>query len=111
MQHAAVETMVEALKEKHGYDIQCYGQDPRYNDIDKEFLNSIDITPLADPKGFLEIDSNTLVFSVGPNVPVKQIVADVQWPGAMLWDTVKPESEEETEWKREIIDGKECWVS
>jgi hypothetical protein len=30
---------------------------------------------------FLEVDSNTLVISVSPNVHVKQVIADVQWLG------------------------------
>ena len=108
-QHAAVETMIEAFKEKNGCDIQCYSQDPQYDDADKKILNSIGITMLDDPKGFLEIDSNTLVFTVSPNVPVKQIIADVQWPGAMLWNTVK--LNDKTKWEKKLdSQGKEVWI-
>ncbi|KAL4930382.1 SRR1 family protein [Aspergillus undulatus] len=90
-------------------EIKCYAQDPAYNDVDMTLLRSIGIEPLDDPKGFLEIDEHTLVFSVSPNVPVKQIVADVAWPGAMIWNTVARE-EEVTQWEKKERDGEEFWV-
>lgn len=99
-QHLAAKTIGEALEKNGRSNIPIYAQDPAYNDVDKELLKNIGITHLDDPKGFLEVDSKTLVFSVSPNVPVKQIIADVQWPAAMLWNPVKPEEEEKTEWKR-----------
>ncbi|RDL35203.1 uncharacterized protein BP5553_07134 [Venustampulla echinocandica] len=99
-QHAAVETMAEVLKERSGRSIHCYAQEPEYNAVDKEFLETIKITPVDDPKGFLEVDANTLVISVNPNVPVKQIIADIQWPAAMLWNTVEPEEAETREWEK-----------
>lgn len=90
-------------------DIKCYAQDPAYNDVDQALLRNIGIEPLDDPKGFLEIDEDTLVFSVSPNVPVKQVVADVQWPGAMIWNTVSLE-EKEARWEKKMRDGEEFWV-
>jgi hypothetical protein len=108
MQHAAIETMAEIVRDKGSGNIQYYAQDPAYTDIDKEFLKSIGITPLDDPKGFLEVDENTLVFSVSPNVPVRQIIADVQWPAAMLWNTVEPERAEKTKWEKVLVD--DAWV-
>ncbi|OJJ34524.1 hypothetical protein ASPWEDRAFT_112566 [Aspergillus wentii DTO 134E9] len=105
-QHAAVETMVQVF----GAGVKCYAQEPVYDDIDKKFLTSIGITPLDDPKGFLEVESKTLVFSVNPNIPVKQIVADGEWPAGMVWNTVEAD-EEATEWKKEHFDGDEIWVS
>ncbi|KAL4919049.1 hypothetical protein BDW62DRAFT_210001 [Aspergillus aurantiobrunneus] len=92
-----------------GGGIRCYAQDPAYNDVDKALLRSIGIEPLDDPKGFLEIDEYTLVFSVSPNVPVKQVVADVQWPGAMIWNTVSFE-DKEARWEKKVRDGEEFWV-
>ncbi|KAF7591027.1 hypothetical protein BBP40_002045 [Aspergillus hancockii] len=100
-QHAAVETMVASLAKRGlngGQEIKCYAQDPVYDEIDKECLTSIGITPLDDPKGFLEVDQHTLVFSVSPNVPVKQIIADLERPAAMVWNTVSP------------LDNGKCWV-
>ncbi|KAL4749848.1 hypothetical protein BDW72DRAFT_213825 [Aspergillus terricola var. indicus] len=96
-------------KEKEDDEIKCYAQDPAYSEADWSLLRSIGIQPLDDPKGFLEIDEETLVFSVSPNVPVKQIVADVQWPGAMIWNTVA-EKEREARWEKKVRDGEEFWV-
>lgn len=110
-QHAAVETIVKTLKELRSCDILCYAQDPAYNDADKEVLRSIGITPINDPKGFLEVDSNTLVISVNPNIPVKQIIADVQWPGGMIWNTVEPEGQEMTTWTKIIMSNRETWLA
>ena len=89
-QHAATLTIAAVLKERNisqGLDVQCFSQDPWYNETDIEFLGGLGITVLKDPEGFLEIDEQTLVFSVGPDVPVRQIVADVQWPAAMVWNS------------------------
>lgn len=96
-------------EEKEDEEIRCYAQDPAYSEADWSLLRSIGIQPLDDPKGFLEIDEETLVFSVSPNVPVKQIVADVQWPGAMIWNTVA-EEEREARWEKKMRDGEEFWV-
>ncbi|KAL4786531.1 hypothetical protein BJX76DRAFT_346205 [Aspergillus varians] len=95
--------------DEEGDEIKCYAQDPAYNDVDQALLRDIGIEPLDDPKGFLEIDEDTLVFSVSPNVPVKQVVADVQWPGAMIWNTVSLE-EKEARWEKKMRDGEEFWV-
>ncbi|RAH48862.1 SRR1 family protein [Aspergillus brunneoviolaceus CBS 621.78] len=112
VQHAAVETMATILAKSGvsgGKRIDCYFQDPWYDENDVRFLHSIGFQPLNDPKGFLEIDEHTLVFSVSPNVPVKQIVADLQWPGAMIWNTVCGE-EERKQWKRRLRNGEEFWL-
>jgi hypothetical protein len=100
MQHAAAKAIVEELNALTASNISCYAQDPAYTDVDKEILRSIGITPLNDPKGFLQVDRNTLVLSVSPNVPLQQIVSDLQWPAAMLWHTIQPEKGEKMKWTR-----------
>lgn len=112
-QHLAAKTMAETLATSSGDQVHCYCQDPVYNDIDKEILGGIGITTLNDPQGFLAITSRTLVFSVSPNVPVKQITCDVQWPSAMLWNTVEPENSYKPKWTRmEGHDGRNMgWMS
>lgn len=67
-------------------------QDPWYSDVDKAFLTKTGFSVIENPKGFLEVDDHSLVFSVSPNVPVKQIVADMARPAAMLWNTVEEEN-------------------
>ncbi|KAL9094257.1 MAG: hypothetical protein Q9165_003397 [Trypethelium subeluteriae] len=109
-QYAAALTMAKIFEEKFGRSIRCFTQDPIYNDSDKTFLRSIGFTPLDDPKGFLEVDAQTLVFSVSPNVPVKQIIADVQWPAAMVWNTVREGGEEKKKWKQ-FSDDDEVWMA
>ncbi|BAE66015.1 unnamed protein product [Aspergillus oryzae RIB40] len=113
-QHAAVETIAASLVRRGlsgSQEIKCYAQDPVYDEVDHEFLRSIGITPLEDPKGFLEVDEHTLVFSVSPDVPVKQIVTDLHWPGAMIWDTVTP-SEKRKSWaKYKENDGTIFWIT
>ncbi|KAE8312704.1 hypothetical protein BDV41DRAFT_577397 [Aspergillus transmontanensis] len=99
-QHAAVETMVASLAKRGlngSQEIKCYAQDLEYDEVDQEFLRSIGITTLKGPKGFLEVDEHTLVFSVCPDIPVKQIVTDLHWPAAMIWDTVTPSEKNQTE--------------
>ncbi|KAL4907694.1 hypothetical protein BDW74DRAFT_147977 [Aspergillus multicolor] len=98
-----------AMDDDKETEIKCYAQDPAYNETDQALLRSIGIEPLDDPKGFLAIDEETVVLSVSPNIPVKQIVADVQWPGAMLWNTVCPE-ERDGKWEKKVRDGQEFWV-
>jgi hypothetical protein len=88
IQHAAVESLMEILNKRNGTHIRCYAQDPDYDESDKELLKAIGIEVIEDPKGFLEVDGNTLVVTVAPNIAVRQIVADLQWPAAMLWNTV-----------------------
>lgn len=65
--------------------IQCYAQAPVYTEADKQVLAHEGITVLDDPKGFLELDEQTAVFSVGPQVPVRQITADLTRPAMMVW--------------------------
>lgn len=95
-QYAAALTMEEVLfkRAEIGQRLSCYTQDPVHTGVEKQLLTSLGFTVLADPKGFLEVDSNILVFSVTPNVPVRQILVDVQWPAAMVWDTVDPNRED-----------------
>jgi len=51
--------------------------DPVNEGIGNEFLKTTGITPLDNPKGFLEADNKTLVISIHPNVSVRQVVADL----------------------------------
>ncbi|KAH8819437.1 hypothetical protein F5884DRAFT_848760 [Xylogone sp. PMI_703] len=115
-QHAAVQMIAEVLKAKTAMEIKCYAQDPAYTELDRKFLKSIGITVIDDPKGFLEVDSDTLAISICPNIPVKQIIADVQWPAAMMWDTVRlGEPKKRRIWEKvgSEEDDKDygCWIS
>jgi hypothetical protein len=104
-QHAMILGIATALQKANGHEINCFAQEPLYADADKTFLQDRGITVLEDPMGFLEVDEETLVISISPNVCVKQILADLTRPAAMIWDQVKPHHPAENEWKMKVIDG------
>ena len=111
VQHAAVRNIADLLKRHNGgREVECYAQDPENDqDVIVHFLRTIGITPLSDPKALLEIDENTFVVSVSPNIPVRQIVCDIARPRVMIWNIVK--KEEDKEWRQELIHGELMWVS
>ncbi|WEW58642.1 hypothetical protein PRK78_004110 [Emydomyces testavorans] len=89
-QHALLLTIWNLLEKQseHPGTIACYAQDPAYREADKVTLNKLGITVLEDPEAFLEVDDSSVVFSCAPNVPVKQIIADIARPALMIWDKV-----------------------
>jgi len=89
VQHCAALSLKTWAEGLCGKRVQCLAQDPVYNDLDKVFLPSVGISIVTDPKGFLEVDENTLVYSVGPNVPVREIIAEIAQPAVMVWDKVQ----------------------
>jgi len=68
--------------------VRCYTQDPIYEDIDREVLEELRMIVLDHPRGFLEVDESTAVFSLAPGVAIRQIVADIARPALMIWDKV-----------------------
>jgi hypothetical protein len=88
-QQAAVKSLIDYLKERTGGHIYFYAQDPAYLDSDKEFLQTLGIDTIENPKGFFEVDERTLVISLHPSVPVRQIISDMKWSAAMIWDTIQ----------------------
>jgi hypothetical protein len=105
VQHALILGIADALRKTHGHEIKCFAQEPIYTDDDKAFLHNKGITVLEDPMGFLEVDEETLVISISPNVCVKQILADLIRPAAMIWDEVTLHNPAENEWKTKTVDG------
>lgn len=102
-QHALTLTIKNVLQSKGltvDGDIKCYAQDPVYTDADRALLEDEGIHVLEDPHGFLEVDDSSVVISFFPNVPVRQIVADVSRPAIMLWNRVEPEREMTSAWSR-----------
>ncbi|KAM3553904.1 hypothetical protein MY1884_006416 [Beauveria asiatica] len=116
-QHAAALTMAAALTTTTaaalGETVPCYAQDPAYAAEEKKLLAALGFTVLEDPKGFLEVDEATLVFSVRPNIPVRQVVADMGWPAAMVWDRIETDrqGEEGKDYTIEPISGEDMRVS
>ncbi len=69
--------------------VQCYAQDPMYEDVDIQVLEELGMTVLDHPRGFLEVDESTVVFAQAPGVAVRQVVADIARPALMIWDKVR----------------------
>jgi hypothetical protein len=74
---------VSALK-----DLETFVQDPTYTTRDKSVLRQMGLKVVDDPNGFLAIDEETLVISIMPKKPVRQIVADIARPAMMVWAKV-----------------------
>ncbi|KAL2276788.1 hypothetical protein FJTKL_00449 [Diaporthe vaccinii] len=102
-QHALILTIKDILRKKSRTtdgDIRCYAQDPIYTDADRAALKSKGIHVLDDPHGFLEVDNSSIMIAFSPNIPVRQIVADIARPAVMLCDRVKPAGEMASAWSK-----------
>jgi hypothetical protein len=91
-QHALAVTLREVVSQKYESkleDIPCYVQDPIYTDIDRLVLEKHGLKIVDDPDGFLEVDNSSLVVSCSSNAPVRQIVTDLAYPVAMIWDSMR----------------------
>lgn len=98
-------TIAEVLGQRRKHEVKCYSQDPVNEGAGNEFLKTIGITPLNDPKGFLAVDGNTFVISISPNIPVLQVevVANISLPAAMLVNTIEEEPVKR-EWECRIME-------
>lgn len=89
LQHALLWVLREWLTGRDGAkDVVCYAQDPGYRSVDEDVLKEHGIEVIEDPRAWLEIDDESIVFSVSPNVPVKEIVADIARPAIIIWERV-----------------------
>ncbi|KAK4153599.1 hypothetical protein C8A00DRAFT_15200 [Chaetomidium leptoderma] len=66
--------------------IKCYAQDPIYTPVDKQVLYGAGFTVIDDPKAFLEVDEASVVIAIAPDIPVREIVADIARPAIMIWE-------------------------
>ncbi|CAG8076143.1 unnamed protein product [Penicillium salamii] len=87
-QHALLRTIKEWLQKKNGGKSPCYAQDPSYNSIDKRILGDSGIQVIDDPCGWLEVDEQSMVVSIGASLPVKEIIADIARPAVIIWEQV-----------------------
>lgn len=69
----------------------CYAQEPAYHPLDKAVLSAAGVVVLDDPRAFLEVDETSVVVSVAPDIPVREIVADIARPAVLIWDCVTDE--------------------
>ncbi|KAM7216612.1 hypothetical protein V8F06_008023, partial [Rhypophila decipiens] len=88
-QHTFMLTLRDLLQQKQGVTVQVFAQDPAYNVRHKDALSAVGIKAVDDPDGWLEVDDETIVFTVFPTVPVRQVIADIARPAAMIWRRVE----------------------
>ncbi|KAJ5761411.1 hypothetical protein N7533_003450 [Penicillium manginii] len=97
-QTAVLVSVRKWLKEREKKDdISCYIQDPMNTSVDREVLTDIGFEMIDDPRGWLEIDERSVVLSVAPNVPVKEIIADTARPAVVIWNRVPDEDTDSTD--------------
>jgi hypothetical protein len=68
-------------------EIPCVMQDERYAHslAWPPALARLDATAVVDPQGFLKLDADTAVIAFNPNMPVRQVTADICRPAMMVW--------------------------
>jgi hypothetical protein len=94
-QTAMLVTVRSWLKERdQNKDVPCYIQDPMNTPIDQKVLAGIKFEMIDDPRGWLEVDECSVVLSVAPNVPVKEIIADTARPAVLIWYRVENEEQQ-----------------
>jgi hypothetical protein len=76
VQHLAACTIRDIIaRSQGGVAPSIFAQDPAYTVASISYLSeNFGITVLPDPEGFRELDGNTFVITVAPDVPVRQIV-------------------------------------
>jgi hypothetical protein len=86
----------DRLSAGQSHDVPCFVQDHGYLNIgmDRHPMEGAKI--LDDPRGFLEVDETTIVLAIRPNIPVRQIIADIARPAVMIWRALN-DHEPETE--------------
>ena len=89
-QHGLLLTLKEWLQQRNPKEeIPCYAQDPIYNSMDKQILGEAGGEVIDDPRGWLEVDEQSMMISVAPNVPVKEIITDIARPAVIIWCRVE----------------------
>lgn len=88
LQHALLLTLREWLGQRTQEDLRCYVQDPDYTPVDQLVLGAHGVEVIEDPRAWLEMDEASILFSSCPNVPVKEIVADIARPAVVIWERV-----------------------
>ncbi|KAI0555178.1 hypothetical protein F4679DRAFT_522518 [Xylaria curta] len=86
IQHALISAISSILLQR-GVLSKRYVQDPIYTQQERDVLCSAGFTVLDDPQAFLTLDNSSVLVSIAPNIPVKQIVADICRPGIIIWSS------------------------
>ena len=89
IQHAIALTMVDVVRscaEARGTGVKLLTQDPGYSNKTKDILQKMGFEVIGEygAGGFAELDENSVVFSAFTKAPVKQIIADLARPAAII---------------------------
>ena len=89
IQHAMALTMANVLRscaKTEDMDIRILTQDPAYSDETKDMLRGLGFEVVGEygAGGFAELDDESVVFSAYAKAPVKQIIADLARPVAII---------------------------
>ncbi|KAI0915077.1 hypothetical protein F4823DRAFT_621362 [Ustulina deusta] len=85
-QHA----LVSVLRQKFSISLNPFVQDPAYTRRDRDILYSAGLTVLEDPQALLELDEFSILLTIRPGLPVKDIVVDTCRPGIIIWNNEAP---------------------
>jgi hypothetical protein len=90
LQHAAAMTVARLVKEKTGNSVLLYSQEPYYFEPVKQVVKEQGFMVYegagCSTHGYVDVDENTIVVSISPNVPVRSIIADIARPAVMICD-------------------------
>ncbi|KAI1291635.1 hypothetical protein F5Y03DRAFT_376356 [Xylaria venustula] len=86
-QHA----LISVLRQKFSISLNPFVQDPSYTQRDKDILYSVGLTVLEDPQALLELDESSILLTISPGLPVKDIVVDTCRPGVIIWNKEVPD--------------------
>lgn len=109
-QHAAALTVAAILGERRagGQPLPVIVQDPAYEAAELRLLATQGFEVVGGERGmaaFALVDDDSFIISCSPDVPVKQIVADLARPAGMMWNRVMAPEEERMEWEVFEMDG------
>lgn len=97
-QHALMSTLKATFQHSAEKWKGSYAQDPAYSDTDVAVLAQHGIEVVDDPEGFLQVDDESAVISISPDIPVKQVVCDLAKPQILIWYRVHSDEEGLGKW-------------
>lgn len=95
LQHSLIIALRELFLEHGSSNVDCFAHDPIYTEVDKKVLAQVNVSVVDDPRGFLHVDDSSVVISIPPDIPVRQIITDIARPAVLIWDRVRQGLEED----------------
>ncbi|KAI1826815.1 hypothetical protein F4861DRAFT_544839 [Xylaria intraflava] len=99
--HIAALAMRDAIQAKTGQLVRILAQNLNYTPATQTVLRyeGVEVLGGHGALGFIEIDGETVVYSISPNAPVKQIIADIARPAIYVGDRISNDDENDV-WQR-----------